>query len=71
MDKPSNVYFADLMRSWAVNFYDGGFNGPPPQDAEWTDSLGYEWWGDSPPEGWEQAVDNPRRVEIVLPLTVS
>lgn len=52
----------------ASNFYDGGLNGAPPDETEWTDSLGYAWWGDTPSEGWAQAVDNSHRVETILPM---
>jgi hypothetical protein len=44
----------------ASNLYDGGLGGGPPATVEWTDNLGYGWWGDTPSAGWPKAVDSPR-----------
>lgn len=44
----------------ASNLYDGGLGGGPPATVEWTDDLGYHWWGDTPSAGWPKAVDSPR-----------
>ncbi|SDO89030.1 hypothetical protein SAMN04487905_10138 [Actinopolyspora xinjiangensis] len=53
---------------FANNLYDVVLeSGPPPaQEREWTDSSGYEWWGDpAPPQGWYRAIHETPRVETV------
>lgn len=44
----------------ASNLYDGGLGGGAPAAVEWTDDLGFGWWGDVPPGGWAGAVTGAR-----------
>lgn len=61
----------DLLGSsvgFANNLYDTVLeSGPPPaEEREWTDSLGYEWWGDpTPPRGWNRAIHDTPRLETI------
>lgn len=53
----------------ASNLYDIQLAEGPYCGAEWTDSLGYEWWGDTPEEGWKKTVEQLPRLNTVLPMS--
>ncbi|GAA2344581.1 hypothetical protein GCM10009854_21670 [Saccharopolyspora halophila] len=46
----------------ASNLYDGGIAGAPPEECSYVDGLGYRWWGDRPPSGWQRAIESAERL---------
>jgi hypothetical protein len=50
----------------ANNLYDGGIAGASPEECSYVDDLGYGWWGDPPPFGWQYALESAERLTVVV-----
>ncbi|WP_017975318.1 hypothetical protein [Actinopolyspora halophila] len=53
--------------TYAANVHLVLAEGVSSEELEWTDFAGWRWSGDTPPCGWQQAVENVRRLKTVLP----
>ncbi|SDD50153.1 hypothetical protein [Actinokineospora iranica] len=69
LDPALRVHSSGSAAQQASNLMDGRIGGGPPSAAvEWTDDLGFGWWGDSPrPLDWAGAVNSPR-IDTVYPF---
>lgn len=62
---PSSRYNSSASSAQvASDLYHGGLVGGRPGLDSWTDPSGYAWWGETPEEGWPEAVFAARFVTV-------